>query len=194
MLIIIFYFSFGNDTLFGLAPELSPVYRHVLYLYRSKNPTSKIGDPISSGGYPGLNSGVILFCLDRLRNSSLYAQLIHAANVTTLAKKYSFKVCFMTKLQFAAASDLFYLYTSIVNSFSNVLLRATLVIKTFTHFWASSIRNLYLFCLATGISSYAHGGEIMATAMSCLSTHIVKGRFMCGMGIAAHLYLLNKYT
>ena len=83
--------SFGNETLFGLAPELSPVYRHVLYYYRSKNPTSKIGDPISSGGYPGLNSGVVMFCFDRLRNSSLYPQLIHAANVTALAKKYSFK-------------------------------------------------------------------------------------------------------
>lgn len=83
--------SFGNDTLFGLAPELSPVYRHVLYLYRSKNPTSKIGDPIMNGGYPGLNSGMILFMLDRLRNSSSYPQLVHASNVTALAKKYSFK-------------------------------------------------------------------------------------------------------
>lgn len=83
--------SFGNETLFGLAPELSPVYRHVLYLYRSKNPLSKIGDPLANDGFPGLNSGVILFALDRLRNSSLYPQLIHAVNVTGLASKYSFK-------------------------------------------------------------------------------------------------------
>lgn len=85
-------FSFGNETLFGLAPELSPVYRHVLYLYRSKNPSSKIGDPITTGGYPGLNSGMILFALDRLRNSSVYPQLVHASNVTALAQKYNFKV------------------------------------------------------------------------------------------------------
>ncbi|KAK3909927.1 Xyloside xylosyltransferase 1 [Frankliniella fusca] len=83
--------SFGNETLFALAPELSPVYRHVLYLYRSKNPSSKIGDPIISGGYPGLNSGVILFALDRLRNSPTFPHLVHANNVTSLAKKYSFK-------------------------------------------------------------------------------------------------------
>lgn len=68
------------------------MYRHVLYLYRSKNPSSKIGDPIVTGGYPGLNSGVVLFVLDKLRSSVLYPQLIHASNVTALAKKYSFKV------------------------------------------------------------------------------------------------------
>jgi len=31
------YFRFGPSTLFGLAPELTPVYRHVLYLYRSRH-------------------------------------------------------------------------------------------------------------------------------------------------------------
>lgn len=39
-----------------------------------------------------MNSGVILFRLDRMRTNSLYNQLLEAEAVTSLANKYSFKV------------------------------------------------------------------------------------------------------
>ena len=52
----------------------------------------RFGEPLTRGGFPGLNSGVILFRLDRMRKSNLYNQLLEAQNVTSLANKYSFKV------------------------------------------------------------------------------------------------------
>jgi lipopolysaccharide biosynthesis glycosyltransferase len=85
---------FGPSTLFGLAPELTPVYRHVLYLYRSHHKDTRFGEPQSSHddqGFPGLNSGVILFRLDRMRKNSLYNRLLEANAVTSLTNKYSFK-------------------------------------------------------------------------------------------------------
>ncbi|KAJ9575643.1 hypothetical protein L9F63_007504 [Diploptera punctata] len=82
---------FGRDTLFGLAPELTPVYRHVLYIYRSRHKNTRFGEPLTKGGFPGLNSGVILFRLDRMRDSTLYNNLLQSQNVTYLANKYRFK-------------------------------------------------------------------------------------------------------
>lgn len=83
--------NFGDSALFGLAPELSPVYRHVLYLYRSKNPKTIFGDPGHSGGYPGYNSGVILLNLDRLRKSLEYDQIVSRDMVEHIVEKYYFK-------------------------------------------------------------------------------------------------------
>ena len=84
--------NFGKQALFGLAPELTPVYRHVLYFYRSKNPITTFGGPASSGGYPGYNSGVILINLDRLRKSLEYDQIVSRDSVEHMAEKYNFKV------------------------------------------------------------------------------------------------------
>ncbi|XP_008559904.1 xyloside xylosyltransferase 1 [Microplitis demolitor] len=83
--------NFGPDALFGLAPELTPVYRHVLYLYRSQNPSTQFGEACSSGGYPGYNSGVVLFNLERLRNSLEYDQIVSMDMVEHITAKYSFK-------------------------------------------------------------------------------------------------------
>ena len=84
--------NFGEQDLFGLAPELTPVYRHVLYLYRSKNPKTTFGEPGYSGGFPGYNSGVILINLDRLRKSLEYDQIISRDSVEHMVDKYHFKV------------------------------------------------------------------------------------------------------
>lgn len=85
-------YSFDNQALLGLAPELSPVYQHVLYLYRSRHSGTKFGSPLSSGGFPGLNSGVILFYFNRIRESTLYHSLTSKEAVERLMKKYSFMV------------------------------------------------------------------------------------------------------
>lgn len=84
--------SFGSQALFGLAPELTPVYRHVLYLYRNKQPNTLFGEPASSGGYPGYNSGVVLFNLDKLRNSTVYERIVKKESVDAMTEKYHFKV------------------------------------------------------------------------------------------------------
>ncbi|XP_039278572.1 LOW QUALITY PROTEIN: xyloside xylosyltransferase 1 [Nilaparvata lugens] len=83
--------NFSPDNLIGLAPELSPVYQHILYAYRSRHKTSLLGSPLSAGGFPGLNSGVILFPLDRIRASPLYQTLLTLPAIQNLTSKYSFK-------------------------------------------------------------------------------------------------------
>ncbi|KAL2711461.1 xyloside xylosyltransferase 1 [Vespula squamosa] len=83
--------NFGEEALFGLAPELTPVYRHVLYLYRSKHAKTAYGEPTHSGGFPGFNSGMVLFNLERLRKSSLYEQIVSKDSVDAMTNKYHFK-------------------------------------------------------------------------------------------------------
>lgn len=97
--------------MFGLAPELTPVYRHILYQYRAKNAFTDFGTPytdvqtpahnsnhhriggsnIVKHGYPGLNSGVVLIDFDRIRKSKLYANLLDAVHVQRITSKYEFK-------------------------------------------------------------------------------------------------------
>ncbi|EDW01927.1 xyloside xylosyltransferase 1 [Drosophila grimshawi] len=103
---------FLPHQLFGLAPELTPVYRHILYRYRTRFPKSNFGNPynpiqlggkknnenklVSSRnrdrhGYPGLNSGVVLMLLNRIRDSKTYIEMLTQFEVNRLVAKYSFK-------------------------------------------------------------------------------------------------------
>lgn len=52
-----FAHRFSADNLFGLAPELTPVYRHILYQYRAKNPYSDFGNPYYSATTLHASSG-----------------------------------------------------------------------------------------------------------------------------------------
>lgn len=83
--------KFGPETLFGLAPELSPVYHHILYIYRSKYKDTMFGRPMGEGGFPGLNSGVIMFQFEHIRKSKKYSELLKPEAVQQLVKKYDFK-------------------------------------------------------------------------------------------------------
>ncbi|XP_014483730.1 PREDICTED: xyloside xylosyltransferase 1 [Dinoponera quadriceps] len=83
--------NFGEDALFGLAPELTPVYRHVLYIYRNKHPNTLFGEPRHKGGYPGYNSGMVLFNLEKLRKSLAYNEIVGKKNVDAMTEKYHFK-------------------------------------------------------------------------------------------------------
>lgn len=94
---------FDDEHLFGLAPELTPVYRHSLYKYRAQNPGTILGSPyyphagIFSSyrrprhGYPGLNSGVVMMDFERMRASKFYAVCLTEEQVTRLVKKYNFR-------------------------------------------------------------------------------------------------------
>ena len=81
---------FTDDQLLGLAPELSPVYRHILYLYRNKHKATLLGEP-KGMGFPGFNSGVVLMKLAKMRQSSLYSSLVKNSTLSELTTKYSFK-------------------------------------------------------------------------------------------------------
>lgn len=100
--------SFGEDALFGLAPELTPVYRHVLYLYRNKHPNTLFGEAASSGGYPGYNSGVVLFNLNKLRNSSIYNEIVKTESVNSITEKYHFKVNTCKSMSFLFLINCYY--------------------------------------------------------------------------------------
>ena len=82
--------NFDDQQLLGLAPELSPVYRHILYIYRNKHKTTLLGEP-KGLGFPGFNSGIVLMKLDRLRKSNLYHSLMTNSSLQRLTNKYSFK-------------------------------------------------------------------------------------------------------
>ncbi|KAK9888921.1 hypothetical protein WA026_001141 [Henosepilachna vigintioctopunctata] len=93
---------FKDTALFGLAPELSPVYRHVLKLYRSKHNNTTFGnyyhwnatsDPNipHSRGFQGYNSGILLLKLDAIRSSEEFKFLLKKSAVQTLTERYNFK-------------------------------------------------------------------------------------------------------
>ncbi|XP_023210796.1 xyloside xylosyltransferase 1-like isoform X1 [Centruroides sculpturatus] len=82
--------KFGSNAVIGIAQEQQPVYRHLLHIYRRKNPSTRIGSP-SPKGMQGFNSGVLLLNLERMRRSRLYNGVINAETVERLTKKYSFK-------------------------------------------------------------------------------------------------------
>lgn len=109
---------FSPEHLFGLSPELTPVYRHILYRYRANYPNTNFGssyypssvalseqssNQIGAGGnkhkhnkhikhgYPGLNSGVVMLHLRKIRHSLLYQENLKEVNVRKMANKYSFK-------------------------------------------------------------------------------------------------------
>ncbi|KAL3281059.1 hypothetical protein HHI36_004283 [Cryptolaemus montrouzieri] len=94
--------KFKSTALFGLAPELSPVYRHVLRHYRAKHNTTTFGDYYHwnktrapnaphSNGFQGYNSGVVLFNLEAIRNSEEFTLLLIKESLENLTEKYDFK-------------------------------------------------------------------------------------------------------
>lgn len=111
---------FAPENLFGLSPELTPVYYHILYKYRAHNPNTNFGKPYYPAGtietrsavshneipphpinnnhgshlkhgFPGLNSGVVMLNLERIRRSKLFADSLQVEHVDRLARKYHFR-------------------------------------------------------------------------------------------------------
>lgn len=93
-------FRFKPTALFGLAPELTTVYRHILHIYKRTHKTS-FGEfyhqhPISyqsvhPRGFQGYNSGVVLINFELLRESGEFRLLITKENVRNITEKYKFR-------------------------------------------------------------------------------------------------------
>lgn len=81
---------FNTSTVFGLAREQQPVYRHVLHMFRNRNPGTKVGGP-PPDGLTGFNSGVVLINLHNMRDSKLYNKLLQGSEVKEMSKKYTFQ-------------------------------------------------------------------------------------------------------
>ncbi|KAL9971026.1 hypothetical protein ACROYT_G023503 [Oculina patagonica] len=82
--------TFNSSTIFGLAREQQPVYRHILHMYRDRNPGTKVGEP-PPDGLTGFNSGVLLINLHKMRESKMYNHLLHNNVVKQIANKYTFQ-------------------------------------------------------------------------------------------------------
>lgn len=73
-----------------MAPELSPVYHHALWKWRNyKRDEYENGKHVN---YNGLNSGVVMSYLGRIRNNAEYDRLIGARWISAVVQKYMFKV------------------------------------------------------------------------------------------------------
>ncbi len=82
--------AFAETNVIGIGPELQPVYRRGLQKYRNENPGTRAGSPRPEG-QPGVNAGVMLLDLDRMRRSELYNASLEAAAIDALVAKYRFK-------------------------------------------------------------------------------------------------------
>lgn len=82
--------SFTGDQVIGIAPELNPVYRHILYMYRLNNTDTLLGSP-QPDGYQGYNSGVLLLHLNKLRTSHTYNNYLTEDTIKHLVSKYGFR-------------------------------------------------------------------------------------------------------
>jgi len=78
-----------DKELIGAAVDLSPHYRKFLKNYLEENPDSELGLP---GKRQGLNTGVMLFRLQEMRNSKLYNCYMGPKMVDVLSNKYKYKM------------------------------------------------------------------------------------------------------
>lgn len=96
ILIFTFFFSFKSNALFGLAPELTPVYRHILHTYKTKHNTTfgefyhkdSLTNSSHPKGFQGYNSGVVLINFDAQRKSKDFPLIIKNETVYNLTSKY----------------------------------------------------------------------------------------------------------
>ncbi|CAL4061057.1 unnamed protein product, partial [Meganyctiphanes norvegica] len=85
------YFDrFSSTHIMGLAHEQSPVYRHLLSLYRNKHPDTLLGGPVKDGGFPGYNSGVMLIDIPKLQESTVLKKYLSRSKLTEKTNEYNF--------------------------------------------------------------------------------------------------------
>uniref|UniRef100_A0A6P7GN63 Xyloside xylosyltransferase 1 n=1 Tax=Diabrotica virgifera virgifera TaxID=50390 RepID=A0A6P7GN63_DIAVI len=90
---------FKPGALFGLAPELTPVYRHILHMYKAKHNTTfgeyyhdnNISNDVHPRGFQGYNSGVVLINLAAQRKSLEFPKVISNGTVQAMTSKYRFR-------------------------------------------------------------------------------------------------------
>jgi len=79
--------QFDSQQLIGVGLDLSPHYKTTLALYRTQNPDTHIGQP---GRFQGLNTGVVLYNLARMRESKEWQDYLDKESVFNLMYKYGF--------------------------------------------------------------------------------------------------------
>ncbi|XP_067121657.1 xyloside xylosyltransferase 1-like [Centruroides vittatus] len=83
------FHKFSPTNVIGLANDLQPQYRVDFKFYRKLNPQTSVGAP--RPGKQGFNTGVVLFHLQKMRQSELYNSLLNHTAIEYLCKKYYFE-------------------------------------------------------------------------------------------------------
>ena len=116
-------FNNMSSQLIGIGLDLSPHYRAMLVQsgYLALHPTTQLGLP---GMFQGLNMGVVLFNLARMRKSKLYNKYLSTEMVFELNKSYKYEMTlahqdWFTNLQWSQPS-LFYLLPCKFNTQTSV--------------------------------------------------------------------------
>jgi len=92
----------SSQAVIAIGRDLSPHYRSLLSNFLKKNPNSVLGKP---GPLQGLNTGVVLFNLERMRRSSLLSQYLQPHRAGVLMDKFGYPMMlgdqdWFTNLQF----------------------------------------------------------------------------------------------
>jgi len=90
-----------ETALMSMGRDLSPHYMAQLTDYRRKHPGTKIGEP---GRLQGLNTGVVLYRLDRMRQSPLYSSYLHPEALDDLMRRYNLEMSLAEQDWFTALS------------------------------------------------------------------------------------------
>ena len=80
--------KFLPSQLFGLAKDMSPFYRTTLAQFREENPGTEHGE---IGRLQGLNTGVALFHLEKMRESGEFAEYLQHDTLDRVCDKFHFK-------------------------------------------------------------------------------------------------------
>jgi len=80
--------KFLPSQLFGLAKDMSPFYRTTLAQFREENPGTEHGE---IGRLQGLNTGVALFHLEKMRESGEFAEYLQHDTMDRVCDKFHFK-------------------------------------------------------------------------------------------------------
>eukprot|EP00090_Calanus_glacialis_P000937 TRINITY_DN10676_c0_g1_i1.p1 TRINITY_DN10676_c0_g1~~TRINITY_DN10676_c0_g1_i1.p1 ORF type:complete len:414 (+),score=84.46 TRINITY_DN10676_c0_g1_i1:41-1282(+) len=80
-------FNLMDKAIIGIGFDLTPHYHIVLKDYVAKHPNTSVGLP---GKMQGFNTGVVLYRLDKMRESVLYNQYVTSEGVDHLMQKYMY--------------------------------------------------------------------------------------------------------
>ncbi|XP_023325652.1 uncharacterized protein LOC111699263 [Eurytemora carolleeae] len=78
-----------KKAIMSLGLDLAPHYYNQLGKYRRIHPNTEIGKP---GRFQGFNTGVVLYRLDRMRESEIYNKFLSSDRVSFLTKKFMYKI------------------------------------------------------------------------------------------------------
>ena len=93
---------FSGFQVVGVATDQTPVYYDKVRAYREAAPSSMVGSP---GHMQGLNTGVVLLDLERMRASQLYQGATVIEEMLRLEQKYNIRGTVGDQVTFSPLED-----------------------------------------------------------------------------------------